>query len=66
MGQCQDALSFYAQALEARRAASDRKGEAITLHNMATTYATLGEWESARRVYEQALQVERENDDPMG
>jgi CHAT domain-containing protein len=54
-GEYQQALGCFDQALQLKRAAGDRAGEATTLTAIGVVYATLGEFQRALEYYNQAL-----------
>src|SRR5437588_543680 len=66
IGQPQQALKLYEQALPIRREAGDRAGEATTLSNMAVVYQGIGQPQQALKLYEQALPIMREVGDRAG
>ena len=53
------ALPLFQEALQAFRAASNRRGEAIVLGNIGVCYKNLGEYQDALRFHAQALQMKR-------
>jgi tetratricopeptide (TPR) repeat protein/CHAT domain-containing protein len=63
--QYKGALAIYERALEAARAAADRKAEGEMLQNIANSYYFLRQFEPALANYEKRLALEREaaNDD---
>ncbi|TVP63387.1 MAG: CHAT domain-containing protein, partial [Nodularia sp. (in: Bacteria)] len=66
LGEKQQALEYYKQALPLRRAIDDRRGEAVTLNNLGKVYDDLGEKEQALEYYNQALPILRAVDDRRG
>ena len=59
LGENQEALGVYSQALQLWRAIKDRYREAGTLHEIAVVYNSLGEPQKALDYYRQALQAHR-------
>ncbi len=55
LGEKQQALTYYNQALPLGRAVGDRTGEATTLNNIGFVYDSLGEKQQALTYYNQAL-----------
>jgi len=55
LGEKQQALDYYQQALPLRRAVGDRASEAVTLNNIGVVYLDLGEKQQALEYYRQAL-----------
>src|SRR2546421_1715569 len=66
IGQPQQALKLFEQALPIRREVGDRAGEATTLSSMAMVYAAAGQFHEALKVYDQALPIIREVGDRAG
>jgi len=66
LGEKQQALEFYNQALLLTRAMGDRGGEAITLHNLGSVYNSLGEKQQALEFYNKALPLLRAVGDRRG
>jgi len=66
IGQLQQALEFYQQALHLRHEVSDRAGEATTLTNMAQLYLRMEQPQQALLLYQQALPIRREISDRAG
>jgi len=66
IGQPEQALVLYQQALRIRREVRDRVGEAITLNNMAAVYQVIGQPEQALVLFQQALPILREVRDRSG
>jgi tetratricopeptide (TPR) repeat protein len=66
IGQPEQALSLYQQALPITREVHDRAGEATTLNNMALVYQAIGQPEQALSLYQQALPIRREVHDRAG
>ena len=66
MGQSQEALKLYGQALSILREVEDRDGEAATLSNMAGVYRAIGQPQQALKLYEQTLPTIREVGDRAG
>ena len=60
LGQTQEAIRLYEQALAIDREISDRDGEATDLGNLGNCYADLGQIQQAIRLYEQPLAIHRE------
>jgi tetratricopeptide (TPR) repeat protein len=60
LGDHQQALRYYEQALPLYRQVGDRDGEATTLNNMGAVYDDFGDKQQALRYYEQALPVHRQ------
>ncbi len=59
LGEKQQALESYNQALPLLRAVGDRGGEAVTLNNIGRVYDDLGEKQKALDYYNQALPLYR-------
>ncbi len=55
LGDKQQALDYYNQALPLFRAVGDRSGEATTLNNIGGVYDALGDKQQALDFYNQAL-----------
>ncbi len=66
LGDQQQALRYYEQALPISREVGNRSGEAATLTNIGLVYADLGDKQQALRYYEQALPISREVGDRSG
>jgi tetratricopeptide (TPR) repeat protein len=60
LGQKQEALRYYEQALAIWREVGDRRGEGSTLNNLGLVYDDLGQKQEALQYYEQALTITRE------
>ena len=60
MGQGQQALEYFNQALPLYREAGNRGGEALTLNDMGPAYAGLGQKQKSLDVYNRALATWRE------
>ena len=61
-----DAEDAYARALELKRQAGDRRGEAVALNSLGTVRLLLGEFETSRKAFEEAGAIYRELDNPRG
>jgi tetratricopeptide (TPR) repeat protein len=59
LGEKQQALRYYEQALPLSRQVGNRPGEATTLSNIGGVYAALGEKQQALAYYEQAVSLFR-------
>ena len=66
LGDRQQALDYYQQALPIRREVGDRAGEAATLNNIGLVYDGLGDRQRALDYYQQALPILREVGDRAG
>ncbi|WP_416209811.1 CHAT domain-containing tetratricopeptide repeat protein [Nodularia sp. LEGE 06071] len=66
LGEKQQALSYYNQALPLLRAVENRGGEAITLNNIGALYDSLGEKQQALKYFNQALPIYRAVEDRGG
>ena len=66
LGQKQEALQYYQQALLISREVGDRGGEGTTLNNLGAVYNGLGQQQEALQYYQQALQIMREVGDRRG
>jgi tetratricopeptide (TPR) repeat protein len=66
VGESEQALSLYQQALPIRREVGDRSGEATTLNNIAEMYYSSGQMQKALELYEEVLPIMREVDDRAG
>ncbi|WP_273249725.1 tetratricopeptide repeat protein, partial [Limnospira indica] len=60
IGQPQEALTYYQQALAIMREVSDRAGEATTLNSIGAVYHAIGQPQEALTYYQQALPILRE------
>ncbi|MDT9298628.1 MAG: tetratricopeptide repeat protein, partial [Arthrospira platensis PCC 7345] len=54
IGQPQEALTYYQQALTISREVRDRAGEATTLNNIGGVYSDIGEPQEALTYFQQA------------
>ncbi len=66
LGEKQEALKYYNQALPIRRAVGDRRGEAVTLNNIGLVYSSLGEKQEALKYLNQSLPIFRAVGDRRG
>jgi len=66
MGQGQEALKNYDQAIALFRQAGERNGEALVLNDMGPAYAALGQKQKALEVLNQATQIWRETGNRQG
>jgi len=66
LGDKQQALGLYNQALPIQRDVGDRAGEATTLNNIGSVYSDLGEKQQALDLYNQALPIQRDVGDRAG
>jgi tetratricopeptide (TPR) repeat protein len=66
LGDNQQALSYFHQALPLRRQVGDRKSEATTLNNIGGVYANLGDNQQALSYFQQALPLRRQVGDRKG
>ena len=66
LGQPQQALEHYAQALPIQRETGDQAGEATTLNNIGAVHDRLGQPQRALEHYAQALPIRRETGDRAG
>ena len=57
LGQLQDALQYYQQALPIQEAVGDQAGLATTLNNIGVVYDGLGQLQDALQYYQQALPI---------
>jgi len=60
MGDYAQARDIYLSALQAQRAASMLREQAVTLHNLGRAHEYLQEWSEARRAFTESLAVNRE------
>jgi len=60
MGQGQQALDYFNQAIPIWRDSGDRSGEALTLNDMGPAFANLGQKQKSLEVYNQALAIWRQ------
>ncbi|MCI0529962.1 MAG: tetratricopeptide repeat protein, partial [Nitrospira sp.] len=63
LGQYDQAITYYQQALAIKRELEDREGEEDTLQRLGRTYNSLNQYDQAIRHYELALAVARELED---
>jgi tetratricopeptide (TPR) repeat protein len=66
IGQLDQALALYEQALSIRREVGDRVGEAITLNNIGEVYKATGQPQRALEICEKALSLTRQGGDRAG
>jgi tetratricopeptide (TPR) repeat protein len=66
LGEQQEALAYYQQALPLYRAVGDRGGEATALNGIGGVYSRLGEQQEALAYYQQALPLYRAVGDREG
>ncbi|HJT56006.1 MAG TPA: tetratricopeptide repeat protein [Ktedonobacteraceae bacterium] len=66
LGQKQEALRYYQQALAIFQEVGDRGGEGTTLNNLGRVYDDLGQKQEALRYYQQALDIRKEVGDRGG
>ncbi len=66
IGQVEQAVSLYQQALTIARELGDQRGEATRLGHLGIAYAHLGEDERAIEHYQQALTIARKIGDQVG
>ncbi|MCD4669790.1 MAG: tetratricopeptide repeat protein [Actinomycetia bacterium] len=66
VGQYEEALTYYEQALGFVHEIGDRAGEGPIFNSLGLLYASLGQYEEALIYYEQALGIQREVDDRAG
>nr|MDJ0577773.1 CHAT domain-containing protein [Xenococcaceae cyanobacterium MO_234.B1] len=66
LGEKQQALDYYQQALPLSRGVGDRPQEATTLNNIGKVYSALGEKQQALDYYQQALPLRRSVGDRAG
>jgi hypothetical protein len=66
LGQAEQAIGFYEQALMIHREIGNRGGEGRALGNLGNAYADLGQVEKAIGFYEQDLAIAREIGDRQG
>lgn len=59
MGDYAQAVHIYTSALKALREAGLRREVAVTLYNLGRAHENLGEWEFARRAFNESLQINR-------
>ena len=59
LGEEEQALSLYNQALPLLKAVGHRSGQARTLHSIGLAYASLGEHEKALSFFNQALPIRK-------
>ena len=63
VGQHQQAIAYYEQALVTARETGDRQGEGNILGSLAITHQIMGQIPRATELYEQALAIARETGD---
>src|SRR5262249_49327405 len=66
LGESQEAIKTYEQAIDIFQRAGVRDQEANSLNNMARTYFILGEYQRSLDFYNQALRIRREIGDGCG
>ncbi len=66
LGDQENALSYFNQALPIRKEVGDRSGEAVTLNDIGRVYSALGEQKKALAYYSQALQIRKDIGDRSG
>ncbi|MDT9313476.1 CHAT domain-containing protein, partial [Limnospira sp. Paracas R14] len=66
IGQPQQALTYFQQALPILREVSDRRQEATTLNNIGFVYSAIGQPQQALTYLQQALPISREVSDRAG
>ncbi|MGB7375039.1 MAG: tetratricopeptide repeat protein, partial [Rivularia sp. (in: cyanobacteria)] len=66
LGDKQQALKFYNQALTLSREVEDKSGEATTLNNIGGVYDLLGDKQQALKLYKQSLLLRRKVEDKSG
>ncbi|MEQ8871308.1 MAG: tetratricopeptide repeat protein, partial [Roseovarius sp.] len=66
LGEKQQALEYYQQALPLSQAVGDRAREATTLNNIGLVYSDLGEKQQALEYFQQALPLRRAVGDRAG
>ncbi|MDJ1185137.1 CHAT domain-containing protein [Roseofilum casamattae] len=66
IGQLQQAINSYQQALLLSRALQDRGGTATSLHNLGEVYRRIGDWQQAIEYYQQALRLRQAVQDRRG
>jgi CHAT domain-containing protein len=60
LGQYEQALSYYQQALPIQQEIGDRRNEGVTLNNIGAVYDSLGQYQEALSYYQQALPIQQE------
>ena len=66
LGNKQEALRYYGEALSIMREVGDRGGEGTTLNNLGSVSNALGNKQKALRYYREALSIRREVGDRKG
>ncbi len=66
LGQKQEALTYYKQALAISQEVGDRGGEGTTLNNLGCVYDALGQKQEALTYFKQALAIRKEVGDRGG
>ncbi|ASC73061.1 hypothetical protein XM38_040230 [Halomicronema hongdechloris C2206] len=66
LGQYEQALGYYQDALVIRQEIGDRAGEGVTLNNIGAVYDNLGQYEQALGYFQDALAISQEIGDRAG
>ena len=64
LGRTEEAERLYLEAIAARRAVNDLRGEIVTLNNLAAMYSERRDYKGAIRIYNLALELSDRNNDP--
>ena len=66
LGEKEEALKYYKQALHIRQEVRDRGGEGRTLNGLGLVYFDLGGWKQAHNYFRLSLDIRREIGDRLG
>ena len=64
LGDLDQALAYYEQALPLRRTVGERAGESVTLYNMAKVYEARGDYAKAAQLLKQVVEIDQAIEHP--